>query len=156
MLQPEWQGPSDLFLALSLTGRPPITPVFVQPLSLSYFFSFLFACPLLPFFFYILVGFLVVASGYDTLHVPNPLGLCGQTKYRTSFFLHLAFFTLCFCRRAQWTLTGQLASCFPSFVASKNNIFSPSRYIPDSSSRDPLSTCVVGNQLACPYGCQPG
>ena len=104
----------------------PITPVFVQPLSLSHFFSLSFAYPILPSFFYILEGSLVVASDYDTSHVPKPLGLCGQTEH-PNFFFYLVFFALCFCRRAQWTFTGQLASCFPGFVASKNNIFSPSR-----------------------------
>ena len=82
-----------MFLSPSLTGRTSITPVFVQPLSLSCFFSLLFIHPLLPSFFYILVGSLVVASGYDTLHVPGPLGLCGQTEHPNPVFsvFHVMF-----------------------------------------------------------------
>ena len=61
-------------------------PFSSSPFPFLTFSPFCLLAPFFPLFFYILVGSLVVASGYDTLHVPNPLGLCGQTEHWTLFF----------------------------------------------------------------------
>ena len=47
-------------------------------------------------------------------------------------------------------------SMTPDFVASMDYLFFSFSINTRFSSRDPLSTCVVGNQPACPYGCQLG